>query len=189
MASDMNFNDNGFRASKLLLDGGGYLTKQILLQKAISGTIKTIDEFLAEKHVRQSIETLKKKKYIRGSQYVTIYPSNGLPTNLDDWDIQLVTLILNNCLTPSPAEYIAIQDIRELRNALFGHTVKIGMTDTEFVQNWTEISSTLLKCSKLLSDPACEKFIKDLIHTTSTETLSAVKQGTVILYFWGITKR
>ena len=188
MASNLNYNDNGFRASKLLVDGGGYLTKQMLLQNAISGTIKTLDEFLAEKHVKQSIKKLKSKKYIHAPQYAIIYPPNGNPTNLDDWDITLVTLILNNCLTPSPAEYIAIQDIRELRNTLYGHTAKVEMTDTDFQQNWTNISSTLIKHSKLLTDPNGTKVIQDLITTISTETLSADKTIETLKhwYEWGM---
>ncbi|KAL3841500.1 hypothetical protein ACJMK2_019634 [Sinanodonta woodiana] len=140
----------------LLKDVGSKVLRQ-LFHDMVTPTC-TLDQHLANN--RSKINSLLKKKVLTVSQMDGMFPPNGDPTNLTDYDITLLSALFKNIM-PSLVhqEKNLIKSLRDNRNKLYGHTKSCKMNASDFQTCWSDISSTLVTLSQQCGDT---KFKNDM---------------------------
>ncbi|KAL3865350.1 hypothetical protein ACJMK2_006948 [Sinanodonta woodiana] len=140
----------------LLNDVGSKVLRQ-LFHDMVTHTC-TLGQHLANN--KNKIDSLLKKKVLNASQMDIMFPPNGDPTNLTDYDITLLSALFNNIM-PSLGhqEKNLIKSLRENRNKLYGHTKSCKMNASDFQTCWSDISSTLITLSQQCVDT---KFTNDI---------------------------
>lgn len=119
---------NWLRACKLLIEAGKELLLLFLQQKVLTNGM-SLKTFLEK-------EETKLRKVCYKSQIPFLYPE----ANTDQWDITLITTVLNNCVTMTKQEAGYINNIRTCRNKVYGHVAEMKMDDADFSTNWQEIN-------------------------------------------------
>ncbi|KAL3887644.1 hypothetical protein ACJMK2_000040 [Sinanodonta woodiana] len=153
----------------LLNDVGSKVLRQ-LLYDMVTPTC-TLDQHFANN--RRKIDKLLKKKVLNASQMDIMFPPNGDPTNLTDYDITLLSALFNNIM-PSLGiqEKNLIKSLRENRNKLYGHTKSCKMNASDFQTCWSDISSTLTTLSQQCVDTKFKNEISVEIQQTQVPDAS-----------------
>ncbi|KAL3887723.1 hypothetical protein ACJMK2_000116, partial [Sinanodonta woodiana] len=153
----------------LLNDVGSKVLRQ-LLHDMVTPTC-TLDQHFANN--RRKIDKLLKKKVLNASQMDIMFPPNGDPTNLTDYDITLLSALFNNIM-PSLGiqEKDLIKSLRENRNKLYGHTKSCKMNASDFQTCWSDISSTLITLSQQCGDTKFKNEISVEIKQTQVPDVS-----------------
>ncbi|KAL3887677.1 hypothetical protein ACJMK2_000071 [Sinanodonta woodiana] len=153
----------------LLNDVGSKVLRQ-LLHDMVTPTC-TLDQHLANN--RRKIDKLLKKKVLNASQMDIMFPPNGDPTNLTDYDITLLSALFNNIM-PSLGiqEKNLIKSLRENRNKLYGHTKSCKMNASDFQTCWSDISATLITLSQQCVDTKFKNEISVEIQQTQVPDAS-----------------
>ncbi|KAL3865345.1 hypothetical protein ACJMK2_006943 [Sinanodonta woodiana] len=82
-----------------------------------------------------------------------MFPPNGDDTNLDEYDITLLSAIFQNIVpTLNQQEMDMIQRLREERNKLYGHAKSCQISANDFQTYWDNICSTLTTLSQQSGD-------------------------------------
>ncbi|KAL3856010.1 hypothetical protein ACJMK2_015207 [Sinanodonta woodiana] len=103
-----------------------------------------------------------------------MFPPNGSATNLDDYDITLLSAIFQNFVpTLSQQEKDMIKRLREVRNKLYAHANSCQISASDFQTYWNDISSTLTTLSKQCKDTAFETKISQEIKCTQVSAIPA----------------
>ncbi|KAL3887764.1 hypothetical protein ACJMK2_000157 [Sinanodonta woodiana] len=153
----------------LLNDVGSKVLRQ-LFHSMVTPTC-TLDQHFANN--RRKIDKLLKKKVLNASQMDIMFPPNGDPTNLTDYDITLLSALFNNIM-PSLGiqEKDLIKSLRENRNKLYGHTKSCKMNASDFQTCWSDISSTLTTLSQQCGDTKFKNEISVEIKQTQVPDVS-----------------
>ncbi|KAL3890768.1 hypothetical protein ACJMK2_003046 [Sinanodonta woodiana] len=136
------------RVSSLLLDVGSKVLRKVLIYYTTT-SLCTMDQYMKKKE--PDILDLKKKKVLTKTQVDIIFPQNG-QTDINEYDITLVSALLNN-IYPSlgPQDKQIITNLRSERNNL-AHSHSTMMTEQEFQKRWTDINTILSDLCKLCND-------------------------------------
>ncbi|KAL3854555.1 hypothetical protein ACJMK2_013819 [Sinanodonta woodiana] len=165
--------DRFMSTAYLLVDVGSRVLRQLLSHHTVTPTC-TLDQYLA-KH-RNTINSLK-RVFIQ-SQIDIMFPQNRVATNLDDYDITLLSALFQNIVpTLSQQEKDMIKTLREERNKLYGHVKSCQLNANDFQTHWKDISSTLTTLSQQCNDTAFEAKILQEIQRTK---VSAIPAGTYL---------
>ncbi|KAK3587463.1 hypothetical protein CHS0354_007955 [Potamilus streckersoni] len=153
----------------LLVDVGSRVLRQLLSHHTVTSTC-TLDQYLA-KH-RNTINSL--RRVFNQSQMDIMFPPNGDDTNLDDYDITLLSALFNNIVpTLSQQEKDMIKCLREERNKLYGHAKSCQINSSDFQTYCNDISSTLTTLSQQCGDTVFEAKILQEIHCTQVSAIPA----------------
>ncbi|KAL3854271.1 hypothetical protein ACJMK2_013545, partial [Sinanodonta woodiana] len=165
--------DRFMSTAYLLVDVGSRVLRQLLGHHTVTPTC-TLDQYLAK--YRNKINSL--KRVFNQSQMDIMFPPNGDDTNLDDYDITLLSAIFQNIVpTLSQQEKDMIKTLREERNKLYGHAKSCQLNANDFQTYWKDISSTLTTLSQQCKDTAFEAKILQEIQRTK---VSAIPAGTYL---------
>ncbi|KAK3607774.1 hypothetical protein CHS0354_040678, partial [Potamilus streckersoni] len=147
-AGDM---DRFMRLTYLLVDVGSRVLRQLLNHHTVTPTC-TLDQYLANN--RSTLVSLLKRKVLHQPQMDILFPPNGGNTNLEDYDVTLLSTLFNN-VVPSltQQEESMIKSLREDRNNLYGHAKSCKMNASEYQTCWNSISSTLTTLIQQCGDP------------------------------------
>ncbi|KAL3854278.1 hypothetical protein ACJMK2_013552 [Sinanodonta woodiana] len=157
----------------LLVDVGSRVLRQLLSHHTVTST-STLDQYLA-KHMN-TLNSL--KRVFNQSQMDIMFPPNGVATNLDDYDITLLSALFQNIVPAlSKQEKDMIKILREERNKLYGHAKSCQINDNDFQTYWKDISSTLTTLSQQCKDTAFEAKILQEIQRVQ---VSAIPAGTYL---------
>ncbi|KAL3854330.1 hypothetical protein ACJMK2_013604 [Sinanodonta woodiana] len=160
----------------LLVDVGSRVLRHLLSHHTVTST-STLDQYLA-KHMN-TLNSL--KRVFNQSQMDIMFPPNGVATNLDDYDITLLSALFQNIVpTLSKIEIDMIKRLREERNKLYGHAKSCQISASDFQTYWKDISSTLTTLSQQCKDTAFEAKILQEIQRTQ---LSAIPAGSYLDIF------
>ncbi|KAL3854459.1 hypothetical protein ACJMK2_013727 [Sinanodonta woodiana] len=163
----------------LLVDVGSRVLRQLLRHHTVKSTC-TLDQYLA-KH-RNTINSL--KRFFNQFQMDIMFPPNGVATDLDNYDITLLSAIFQNIVpTLSQQEKDMIKRLREERNKLYGHANSCQISANDFQTYCKDISSTLTGLSQQCGDTAFEA---EILHETQCTQISAIPAGSNldILKIW-----
>ncbi|KAL3854524.1 hypothetical protein ACJMK2_013789 [Sinanodonta woodiana] len=163
----------------LLVDVGSRVLRQLLRHHTVTSTC-TLDQYLA-KH-RNTINSL--KRFFNQSQMDIMFPPNGVSTDLDNYDITLLSAIFQNIVpTLSQQEKDMIKRLREERNKLYGHANSCQISANDFQTYCKDISLTLTGLSQQCGDTAFEA---EILHETQCTQISAIPAGSNldILNIW-----
>ncbi|KAL3854591.1 hypothetical protein ACJMK2_013855 [Sinanodonta woodiana] len=153
----------------LLVDVGSRVLRQLLSHHTVTPTC-TLDQYLA-KH-RNTINSL--KRVFNQSQMDIMFPQNHVSTNLDDYDLTLLSAIFQNIVPAlSQPEMNMIKRLREERNKLYGHAKSCYMSLNDFQTYWNDISSILTILSQQCGDTAFEAKILQEIQRTKVSAIPA----------------
>ncbi|KAL3854521.1 hypothetical protein ACJMK2_013786 [Sinanodonta woodiana] len=160
----------------LLVDAGSRVLRQLLSHHTVTPTC-TLDQYLAK-----NMNTLNRlKRVFNQSQMDIMFPPNGNDTDLDNYDITLLSALFQNIVpTLSKQEKDMIQRLREERNNLYGHAKSCQITANDFKTYWNDISSTLITLSQQCKDTDFEAKILQEIQRTQ---LSAIPAGSYLDIF------
>ncbi|KAL3854279.1 hypothetical protein ACJMK2_013553 [Sinanodonta woodiana] len=157
----------------LLVDVGSRVLRQLLSHHTVTST-STLDQYLA-KHMN-TLNSL--KRVFNQSQMDIMFPPNGDDTNLDDYDITLLSALFQNIVPAlSKQEKDMIKILREERNKLYGHARSCQINANDFQTYWKDISSTLTTLSQQCKDTAFEAKILQEIQRVQ---VSAIPAGTYL---------
>ncbi|KAL3854533.1 hypothetical protein ACJMK2_013798, partial [Sinanodonta woodiana] len=157
----------------LLVDVGSRVLRQLLSHHTVTAT-STLDQYLAK-----NMNTLNRlKRVFNQSQMDIMFPPTGKDTNLDDYDITLLSALFQNIVpTLSKQEKDMIKTLREERNKLYGHAKSCHLNANDFQTYWKDISSTLTTLSQQCRDTAFEAKILQEIQRVQ---VSASPAGTYL---------
>ncbi|KAK3586480.1 hypothetical protein CHS0354_016903 [Potamilus streckersoni] len=163
------------RLTYLLVDVGSRVLRQLLIHHTATPTC-TLDQYLA-KH-KSTLNNLLKRKVLHQSQMDILFPPNLGNTNLEDYDVTLLSALLNN-VVPSltQQEEDMIKHLREDRNKLYGHAKSCKMNAMEYQTCWKIISSILITLSQQCGDPDFENVISQEIQQIQ---VSAIPTGSYL---------
>ncbi|KAL3878079.1 hypothetical protein ACJMK2_035711 [Sinanodonta woodiana] len=153
----------------LLNDVGSKVLRQLFHDMVTANC--TLDQHLANN--RSIIDRLLKNKVLNASQMDIMFPPNGDPTNLTDYDITLLSALFINIM-PSLGhqDKILIQCLRDNRNTRYGHTKSCKMNASDFQTCWSDISSTLVTLSQQCGDTKFKNEISMEIKQTQVPDAS-----------------
>ncbi|KAL3854628.1 hypothetical protein ACJMK2_013889 [Sinanodonta woodiana] len=153
----------------LLVDVGSRVLRQLLSHHTVSSTC-TLDQYLAK-----NISTINRlTRVFNPSQMDIMFPTNGDDTNLDDYDITLLSALFQNIVpTLSQQEKNMIKRLREERNKLYAHAKSCLISACDFQTYWNDISSTLITLSQQCGDTAFEAQILQEIQRTKVSAIPA----------------
>ncbi|KAL3854326.1 hypothetical protein ACJMK2_013600, partial [Sinanodonta woodiana] len=172
-------NDRFMCIAHLLVDVGSRVLRQLLRHHTVTSTC-TLDQYLA-KH-RNTINS--RKRVFNQSQMDIMFPPNGDATDLDNYDITLLSAIFQNIVpTLSQQEKDMIKGLREERNKLYGHAKSCQISANDFQNYCKDISSTLITLSQQCGDTAFEA---EILQETQCTQISAIPAGSnlAILNIW-----
>ncbi|KAL3854597.1 hypothetical protein ACJMK2_013861 [Sinanodonta woodiana] len=153
----------------LLVDVGSRVLRQLLRHHTVTNTC-TLDQHLT-KHI-STIQSL--RRVFNQSQMDIMFPPNGDDTNLDDYDITLLSALFQNIVpTLSQQEKNMIKRLREERNKLYGHAKSCQIGANDFQTYWNDISSILTTLSQQCGDTAFEAKILQEIQRAKVSAIPA----------------
>ncbi|KAL3854589.1 hypothetical protein ACJMK2_013853 [Sinanodonta woodiana] len=153
----------------LLVDVGSRVLRQLLRHHTVTAT-STLDQYLAKN--KSTIQSL--RRVFNQSQMDIMFPPNGDDTNLDDYDITLLSALFQNIVpTLSQQEKDMIKRLREERNKLYGHAKSCQIGANDFQTYWNGISSTLTTLSQQCGNTAFEAKILQEIQRTKVSAIPA----------------
>ncbi|KAL3854567.1 hypothetical protein ACJMK2_013831 [Sinanodonta woodiana] len=160
----------------LLVDVGSRVLRQLLSHHTVTSTC-TLDQYLAK-----NMNTLNRlKRVFNQSQMDIMFPPTGKDTDLDNYDITLLSALFQNIVpTLNKQEKDMIQRLREERNKLYGHAKSCHISANDFQTYWKDISSTLITLSQQCNDTDFEAKILQEIQRTQ---LSAIPAGSYLDIF------
>ncbi|KAL3854625.1 hypothetical protein ACJMK2_013886 [Sinanodonta woodiana] len=153
----------------LLVDVGPRVLRQLLSHHIVTSTC-TLGQYLAK-----NISTINRLTRVFNPSLMDImFPPNGDDTNLDTYDITLLTAIFQNIVPSlSKQEKDMIQRLREERNKLYAHAKSCQIDVNDFQTYWNDISSILTTLSQQCGDTAFEAKILQEIQRTKVSAIPA----------------
>ena len=169
-------NTNGNKLSRLLIDGGTTVLKNVFDHYHPPGNLKAN---LNSRRISSILTDLRDEGILNGSQWDKLFPRSRGPPNSKNFDITLLFLLLRNicCLHPPrsgwdkmpPASDDSFEAnlarIKCYRNDLF-HLTKTGIQTQVFHVKWQEMSSVLVslglsqsKVDRLKREPCGQDYI------------------------------
>ena len=157
MASVLDSSDektNGFKLMRLIVDGGTEALRQTLT-KYCAGNL----QFVLSTHHRTLLR-LKIHRIINQNQWDKLYPAASVPSNINDFDITLLCILLKNICglkshrdpiwhnIPNVSDHSVEADIvrvMSFRNERFGHIPNTAVSDGDFQFFWAGISVPLVR--------------------------------------------
>ncbi|KAL3854538.1 hypothetical protein ACJMK2_013803, partial [Sinanodonta woodiana] len=142
----------------LLVDVGSRVLRQLLIHHTVTSSC-TLAQYLA-----RNINTINSlRRVFNQSQIDIMFPPNGDDTNLDDYDITLLSALFQNIVPAlSQQEMDLIKRLREERN---NHATSCQISANDFQTYWNDISSILTTLSQHCGDTAFEAKILQEIQT------------------------
>ena len=142
---------NGTKISRLLIDGGTYVSRMYFDSFHPPGTLPQVLN-----NSRILLEDLKTKRVIRDAQWEKLFPSSGDPPDTKTFDITLLHLLIRSIYhstlnwakwnaMPADSDQTCLANIiriRCFRNS-HSHRSSTGISDDEFDDLWDKISSAL----------------------------------------------
>lgn len=184
--------DNFYRLSRLLIVGGTTVLKDLFDTIHPPSNLPSILSNPPVKHVLE--------KKANAQQKLCLYPSPVTYGKSEDFDISLITLLLQNVcsLTPPPGGWNkmpadsdqSVSDdivrIRMLRNQVYGHTNDMEMSNLEFSNLWSKFSDVLIRIESNFGESKKNEWI-DAMRNFLTSPLSETdKQNVEELKRWYI---
>ncbi|KAL3854635.1 hypothetical protein ACJMK2_013896 [Sinanodonta woodiana] len=153
----------------LLVDVGSKVLRQLLIHHTVTSTC-TLDQYLVK-----NMNTINRlTRVFNQSQMDIMFPPTGKDTNLDDYDITLLSALFQNIVpTLSQPEKDMIKRLREERNELYGHAKSCQISASDFQTYWNDISSILTTLSQQCGDTAFEAKILQEIQRTKVSAIPA----------------
>ncbi|KAK3598936.1 hypothetical protein CHS0354_036252 [Potamilus streckersoni] len=148
----------------LLVDVGSRILRKLLCHHTVTPAC-TLDQYLANN--MNKINSLLKRKVLHQSQMDILFPPSGANTNIEDYDVTLLSALFNNIVPGlNPTEDNMIKSLREDRNILYGHAKSCKMNASEYQTCWSSISSTLITLSQHCGDPSFQnKMVQEIQRT------------------------
>ncbi|KAL3855948.1 hypothetical protein ACJMK2_015145, partial [Sinanodonta woodiana] len=168
----------------LLVDVGPRVLRQLLSHHTVTSTC-TLDQYLA-KH-KTTINSL--GRVFNQSLKNIMFPANGVATNLDDYDITLLSAIFLN-IVPSlnHKQLDMVKRLREERNEVYGHAKSCQIGANDFQTYWNDISTTLTDLSKQCGDTAFEAKILQEIQRIKIARIPAGSHLGILKTWFDMTK-
>ncbi|KAK3611478.1 hypothetical protein CHS0354_039089 [Potamilus streckersoni] len=167
--------DRFMRVTYLLVDIGSRVLRRLLSHHTVTPTC-TLDQYLAK--CRSTINSLLKRKVLHQSQMDILFPPNGGNTNIEDYDVTLLSALFNNMVPSlSQQEEGMIKCLREDRNKLYGHAKSCKMNAIEYQNCRKSISSTLITLSQQCGDP---NFENDIAQEIQQIQVAAIPTGSYL---------
>ena len=170
------------RLVRLLMCGGTTLVREVFDLKLPSSNLHIK---LKDPTIRGRLQKLRHQKILTEPEWNLLYPSPGVYGESTDFDITLLFKLfrnvgilahpatgwdnLPNCMDHSlEADLVRI---KRYRNQLYGHSINMEISDSEFVNLWREISEALLRIADSISNAKKDewkKSIDQLLHDPLT---------------------
>ncbi|KAK3606663.1 hypothetical protein CHS0354_021186 [Potamilus streckersoni] len=167
--------DRFMHITYLLVDVGSRILRKLLCHHTVTPTC-TLDQYLANN--RNKINSLLKRKVLHQSQMDILFPPSGANTNMDDYDVTLLSALFNNIVPGlNPQEENMIKSLREDRNTLYGHAKSCKMNASYYQTCWNSISSTMTTLSQYCGDP---NFQNEILQELQRTQVSAVPTGSYL---------
>ncbi|XP_060571330.1 uncharacterized protein LOC132729566 [Ruditapes philippinarum] len=170
--------DKFFRLVYFLVDICPETLRKLFITKAMTDpgtTFTSLDSYLVSKRPQ-----IAKVKQLRPDQYNLLFPRCG-PANETEWDITLLSLLINKLFSCSSLITIAIDQIREVRNKL-QHLPSSSIDDKDFEDYWNLLEIATLHLADL-QGPDYKKSIKDKIDKACN--MNMPDQGNTLCKWFG----
>ena len=158
---------------------------ELFLKKARHGVpYINIDTYLQQQH-EPTIQNMLKRKFIYASQLPKILPGpSDPPVNINNWDISLVTTMLQNIFKPrSPLEQKFIGDIRSVRNELLHKSGNAELDDGDFTVKWNTLETAVTGLAHGVSTD-CYNKLRSYITNLKTKSLPPPGPALDVLKQW-----
>ncbi|KAL3854598.1 hypothetical protein ACJMK2_013862 [Sinanodonta woodiana] len=165
----------------LLVDVGSRVLRQLLSHHTVTSTC-TLGQYLAK-----NISTINRLTRVFNPSLMDImFPPNGDDTNLDTYDITLLTAIFQNIVPSlSKQEKDMIKRLRDERNKLYAHAKSCQISASDFQTYWNDISSILTTLSQQCGDSAFQAKILQEIQRTKVSAIPAGSYLDVLTTWFG----
>ena len=143
----------GTKLMRLIIDGGTAALRNVF-QGIHSGNLQVV--LSSNKHILSSI---KRRKIINQKQWDKLYPTPPEQSDINEFDITLLCVLLRNICGLSPpssgwdkmpnasdhSREADIIRIKLFRNERFGHISRTAVSMADFIKFWTEISAPFVR--------------------------------------------
>ena len=161
------------RLARLLLCGGTTLLREVFDFKLPSSNLQIK---LSDATIQGRLQKLRHKKILTEPEWNLLYPSPGVYGESTDFDITLFFKLFRNlgilaCPAtgwdnlPNCTDHSLEADIVRIkfyRNQVHGHTINMEISDSEFVNLWSEISGSLLRIADSISNAKKDEWKKSI---------------------------
>ncbi|KAL3854642.1 hypothetical protein ACJMK2_013903 [Sinanodonta woodiana] len=153
----------------LLVDVGSKVLRQLLIHHTVTSTC-TLGQYLVK-----NMNTINRlTRVFNQSQKDIMFPPTGNDTNIDDYDITLLSALFQNIVPAlSQPEKDMIKRLREERNKLYAHAKSCQISANDFQTYWNDISLILTTLSQQCGDTAFEAKILQEIQRTKVSAIPA----------------
>lgn len=137
----------------LLLQVGTDLLREII-NKALQKRQETLHQFL-----HSSQHAILNDRKLTRIQKDTLYPTNMQCASIEDFDITLLSHLINNYLNKDivQLEMDATNDIQQLRNEYQAHTTKAKMDTKTYTKEWKKLVRNIINVDTGMPSEVCKR--------------------------------
>lgn len=161
------------RLVRLLMCGGTTLVREVFDLKLPSSNLQIK---LSDPTFQGRLQKLRHKKILTESEWNLLYPSPGVYGESTEFDITLLFKLFRNvgilaCPAtgwgnlPNCTDHSLEADlvrIKHYRNQLYGHSINMEISDSEFGDLWREICAALLRIADSISNAKKDEWKKSI---------------------------